>query len=339
MKVDQALPIDGIDARDIAARALDQGYDGIWAGETKHDPLLALALAASVAPGLDVGTSISVAFARNPMDLAISANDLQTFTQGHFFLGLGSQVKAHITRRYSMPWSHPAPRMREFVLAMRAIWDAWAGDGRLSFEGDFYQHTLMTPFFNPGPNPYGPPKVLLAGVGAVMTEVAGEVADGFLCHGFTTERFIREVTVPALQRGAAKSGRDAGQLEILGGPFVVTGRNEAEFATADQAVRNQIAFYASTPAYRAVLELHGWGPLQIELNALTKANRWSEMGGLITDDVLNAFAVVGEPDEIAPEMLRRYGDLWSRMSLYTPYQLNREVLEPIMAGLQASTQR
>ena len=196
MKVDITADAD---PRTFAARAREaeaDGYDGLWLGETAHDPLTGCALAGQATSRISVGTGIAVAFARSPMTLAVTANDLQLTTQGRFLLGLGSQVKAHITRRFSMPWSRPAPRMREFVLAMRAIWRSWQDGEPLNFTGEFYSHTLMTPFFDPGPNPYGPPRVFLAGVGDAMTRIAGEVADGFLCHGFTTERYLRDVTLP-----------------------------------------------------------------------------------------------------------------------------------------------
>jgi probable F420-dependent oxidoreductase len=339
VKVDQNLPMNSADPAGDAQRARADGYDGAWAAETMHDPMITIARAAAAVPGMDLGTAIAIAFARTPMNMAVAANDLQLATGGHFFLGLGSQVRGHITRRFSMPWSHPAPRMREFILAMRAIWAAWNGDGSLNFEGEFYTHTLMTPFFNPGPNPYGPPPVLLAGVGVHMTEVAGEVADGLLCHAFTTEKYIREVTVPAIERGAARGGRAVDDITLTGGPFVVTGRTEEEHAAADAAVRAQIAFYASTPAYRPVLELHGWGEVQNELNAMTKAGAWADMGGRITDEMLDAFAVVAEPDKVAAEVVRRYGDLWSRISIYAPYDGSEGLWEPIVTDLRAAPGR
>ena len=192
----------------------------------------------------------------------------------------------------------------------------------------------MTPFFNPGPNPYGPPPVLLAGVGARMIGLAGEVADGFLCHGFATERYLREVVVPNLRAGREKAGLDLDGFEISGLPFVVTGTTEAEMAEAAAKVREQIAFYAATPAYRAVLELHGWGDLQTELNAMTKAGRWKEMGALIDDEMLNTFAVVGEPDRIAADVLNRYDGLFTRLHLYLKTELDSDVLGTIRDQLQ-----
>ncbi len=268
-----------------------------------------------------------------------AARDVQNVSGGRLLLGLGSQIKTHITRRFSMPWSHPAARMREYVLALRAIWAAWNDGTRLGFRGDFYTHTVMTPFFNPGPNPFGPPPVLLAGVGPAMTAVAGEVADGFLCHGFTTERYLREVTLPALAEGRQRGGRagvgDGAAFEVSGSPLVATGRTQEELAAAVLGVRGQIAFYGSTPAYRPVLERHGWDALADELHALSRTGRWDDMAALIDDDALTAFAVAGEPDRVAPELLRRYGDIMTRMTLYTPYQADAGLVAAIAAELQA----
>jgi probable F420-dependent oxidoreductase len=333
MQVDTVLPFSaGIDTRQAAAAAESGGYAAVWTGEVKHDPFLALGLAAVATESIGLGTSIALAFARNPMSTAVQANDLQALSGGRLLLGLGSQVRAHITRRFGMPWSHPAPRMREYILAMRAIWDCWNSGTKLDFRGDFYTHTLMTPFFDPGPNPHGAPAVLLAGVGDVMTAVAGEVADGFLCHGFTTERYLREVTVPALERGRA--GRGLTGYEVCGSPFVATGRTEQEMNDACRGVREQIAFYGSTPAYRPVLELHGWGELSDELHRLSLQGRWKEMGDAIDESVLNAFAVVAEPGAVAAELLRRYGDVMTRMTLYTPYALDPGVHAQIVSDLR-----
>jgi probable F420-dependent oxidoreductase len=296
-------------------------------------------LAAEHTERIELGTSIAVAFARNPMTLAQIGWDLQAFSKGRFILGLGSQIKPHITKRFSMDWSHPAPRMREMIMAIRAIWDTWQNGSPLAFRGEFYTHTLMTPFFAPNAADvagFGPPKIFLAGVGEMMTEVAGEVCDGFICHGFTTERYLREVTLPALARGRAKVGRTMDGFEIVGPSFVVTGSNEAEMSAAVEGTRQQIAFYGSTPAYKGVLELHGWNGLHESLNALSKKGSWVEMGNLIDDDILNSFAVVGEPEQIAPELRRRYGDVVQRISFYAPYKSDPDRWRQVLADLQAS---
>lgn len=327
MKVDAQLPPAAeMHPGAVALAAEAAGHDAIWTSEVKYDPFITIALAAAQTERIQVGSAIALAFVRNPMSTAVAANHLQVLSEGRLLLGLGSQIKAHVTRRFSMPWSHPAPRMREYILAMREIWDCWASDRKLSFEGDYYSHTLMTPFFNPGPHPYGAPKILLAGVGPMMTKVAGEVADGFLCHGFTTERFLREVTLPSLAEGR---GGDLAGFEISGLPLIATGADEGAMQIAKQAVRGQIAFYGSTPAYRPVLDLHGWGELSGELHALSREGRWTDMAERIDDEVLDAFAVVAEPGNVAAELLRRYGDVMTRMTFYTPYAADAELMTTI----------
>lgn len=319
-----------------ARQAEERGYDAVWGAETSVDPFLGLVLAAEHTERVQLGTSITVAFARNPMTLATTAWNLQAYSQGRLLLGLGSQIKAHIEKRFSMPWSHPAPRMREFISAMRAIWDSWQHGTKLDFRGDFYTHTLMTPFFNPGPIASGPPKVFLAAVGEGMTTVAAEVADGMLVHGFTTERYLREVTLPSIDAGLARSGRGREQFQVSYPIFVVTGGNDQEMQTAEDGTRKQIAFYASTPAYRGVLEVHGWGDLQPELNRLSKRGEWDAMGKLIDNDILDAFAVVAPPDKVAAAILARVGDIVDRISLYTPYGADRDIANGILAGLKAA---
>ena len=335
MKVDGGIGGALQDAGKAAAAQEAQGYDGLWTAETSHDPFFPLLLASQHTEKVELGTGIAVAFARNPMNLAQIAWDLQAASGGRFILGLGSQIKPHITKRFSMPWSSPAARMREMILAIRAIWASWNDGTKLDFQGDFYTHTLMTPFFNPGPNPHGNAKIFLAGVGELMTEVAGEVCDGFLCHGFTTERYLREVTLPALERGAAKAGRTLSDIETSGPAIVVTGTNEKEMAASIAGTKQQIAFYGSTPAYRPVLELHGWGGLQDDLNKMSKEGKWKEMGELITDDILDTFAVVGEPEKIAPGLEERYGDVVSRISFYAPYASDPARWTAVMEQLHA----
>ena len=292
MKVDGGVgwELDKVGAQAEELEAL--GYSGIMTAETSHDPFFPLLIAAQHTTKVDLLTSIAVAFARTPMILANIGHDLNAASKGRFVLGLGSQIRPHITKRFSMPWSHPADRMREFILAMRAIWANWHHGVPLEFVGKYYTHSLMTPFFTPTNTEYGAPRVFLAAVGPRMTEVAGEVADGVIIHAFSTEKYIRETTLPALERGFAKAGKSRADFEISYPAFVVTGNSEQEIAEATVATRRQIAFYGSTPAYRPVLESIGAGELQPELNTMSKQGRWEEMGELITDDILQAFAVV-----------------------------------------------
>jgi probable F420-dependent oxidoreductase len=241
-----------------------------------------------------------------------------------------------------MEWSRPAARMRELVLAIRAIWDTWLHGTPLQFRGEFYTHTLMTPFFTPAASDlagFGVPKIYIAGVGERMTEVAGEVADGFFCHAFTTERYLREVTLPALERGRAKVGKTLEGFEIAGPSFVVTGNDDAELREAATGVRQQIAFYGSTPAYRGVLDVHGWGAKQDELNALSKQGQWAAMGDVVDDEMLDAFAVVAEPEQVATAILGRYGDVVSRISFYVPYHSDRERWTKILTELTSASTR
>jgi probable F420-dependent oxidoreductase len=330
MKIDGSIGVNPAGVTGDAAREVEAlGYDGAWTAETTHDPFLPLAIAAAETEHLELGTAIAVAFARNPMNLAVIANDLQLLSQGRFILGLGSQIKAHITRRFSMEWSHPAPRMREMLLAIRAIWDSWANGSKLDFRGDFYSHTLMTPMFDPGPNPYGNPRIIVAAVGELMTEVAGEAGDGMIVHGFSTERYLREVSIPALERGAAKAGKTRKDLTVTYPGFIVTGEGE-QFEAAKTATKRQIAFYGSTPAYRPVLDLHGWGEVGDELNIMSKRGEWDAMGERITDEMLDAFAVVGPIDELPHKVGERFGDLVDRFSFYAPYRLDTDRLSEIL---------
>ena len=320
VKVDGGIGWD-LAAAGEQARALEEmGCSGIQCAETAHDPFLPLAFAAQQTKRVDLITGIAVAFARTPMLLAQLGHDMNAASQGRFVLGLGSQVRAHIVRRFSMPWSAPAARMREFILALHAIWAAWHAGKPLQFTGKFYSHTLMTPFFTPDNNEYGAPRVFLAAVGPLMTEVAGEVADGMIVHAFTTERYLRETTLPALERGFAKARargvqKSRADFEISYPCFVVTGRDEKELASAAIDTKRQIAFYGATPAYKPVLESIGCGDLQPQLNALSKQGRWAQMGDLIDDEIMRQFAIVDEPAHIASAMQSRFGDIVDRTSV------------------------
>ncbi len=335
MKVDGGIGWE-LDKAGAQAKELEEmGYSGIMTAETAHDPFFPLLVAAQNTSKADLMTSIAVAFGRTPMTLANIGHDLNAASGGRFVLGIGSQIRAHITKRFSMPWSHPAPRMREFILAMRAIWANWHEGKPLEFTGQFYTHTLMTPFFTPTNTEFGPPRVFLAAVGPRMTEVAGEVADGVIIHAFTTEKYLRETTLPALERGFAKSGRTRADFEISYPVFVVTGRDEQEIEQTKVATRRQIAFYGSTPAYKPVLDSIGAGELQGELNAMSKQGRWEEMGTLISDDMLDAFAVVGEPGSIAGQISSRYGDIIDRTSAAYA-NIGREDRKKIISELTAA---
>jgi probable F420-dependent oxidoreductase len=292
-----------------ARRMEGLGYDALATAELAHDPFLPLMLAAEHTSRARLLTSIAVAFSRNPMTLANIGHDLQAFSKGRFTLGLGSQIKPHITKRFSMPWSSPAARMKEMVQALQAIWDCWYDEKPLNFEGEFYTHTLMTPRFTPLDTAFGRPRVIVAAVGPLMTRTAAEVADGMICHAFTTERYMREVTLPMVEQTLADSGRARADFEITYPPFVLITDDDHDPEAGLKNMRQMIAFYASTPAYRGVLELHGWGDLQSALHPMSKAGRWVEMGDLIDDAVLNAFAIVGDATTVAAEILRRYGGL------------------------------
>jgi probable F420-dependent oxidoreductase len=318
MKIDSGL-IANLAQVPARARELEElGYDGAVTAEIANDPFLPMAVAAEHTERIELMTSIAVAFARNPMTLAQTGHDLNAYSKGRFILGLGSQIRPHITKRFSMPWSQPAARMREFILAMRAIWDCWYQGKPLEFRGEFYTHTLMTPMFTPSELEHGPPRVYLAGVGPLMTEVAGETADGLIAHAFTTRRYMQEVTLPAVERGLAKAGRAREDFSVTCPVFVVTGGDEKAFAASRAGIAKQIAFYGSTPAYRGVLELHGWGELQSELNRLSKLGQWDAMGELIDDDILDAFAVVAEPKEVVGGLRERCAGAIDRVMMTVP---------------------
>lgn len=308
-------------AASVARDAEDDGYAGAFTGEVSADPFLPLVAAAGETERLELGTAIAVAFARSPMAVAYTANDLQRASRGRFVLGLGSQVRAHIERRFSMPWGRPAEQMRDFVLALRAIWQSWSEREPLAFESGHYRHTLMTPMFVPPAHEFGPPPVWVAGVGDVMTRVAGEVADGFVCHAFSTPQWIRERTLPALTVGRERAGKSLDGFTVKATVFLATGSDQ-EIEKAVAKIRSQVAFYASTPTYRPLLDLHGWGDLGTELSRLSKAGDWSAMAALIDDDVLDACAVIAPPDKVDAVVTDRYGGLVDRISFW-PHQSGR----------------
>jgi probable F420-dependent oxidoreductase len=316
MKVWTTAPLE--DPREVPGlfRQLEEaGYDGAFTFEAKHDPFLPLALASTTTTTLRLGTAVAIAFARTPMTIANTAYDLQLLTKGRFVLGLGTQVRPHIERRFGMPWSRPVARMREMVCAIRAIWDCWEGKSELRFEGEIYRHTLMIPAFNPGPNPHGPPPIWLGGFGPRMIETAGEVADGFIAHPFNSRKSLQENVLPALERGLQESGRTRSDFEIVCATIVVTSDDETELARIKLAVKKQLAFYGSTPVYRSTLDCHGFGELHTELNRLSKLGRWDDMTDLISDDLLETIAVVGPRATIAAKIRERLAGIADVVSL------------------------
>ena len=334
-KLEMALMTADVAAAGAAAREIEAlGFDGAFSFEGPHDPFLPLVLAARETERIELGTAIAVAFARNPMLCAQTAQDLQRISRGRFWLGLGPQIRPHIERRFSMPWSQPALRMREFVLAIRAIWRAWSAGEKLDFRGDFYQHTLMTPLFDPGPNPWGDPRILLAAIGPRMLATAGEVADGLLVHPLHTAAFLEHDLAPALAEGLARGNRARGDFEITCQTITTIGSNDEEIERARQKARGQIAFYGSTPAYRGVLERSGWGDLQPTLRQLSKQGRWHEMTALVSDEMLDAITVGGTP-AAAGRALRARNAAFERTSLVLYNETAPEAVADLVRGFRA----
>jgi probable F420-dependent oxidoreductase len=316
-------------AREVEERG---GVRGLFVAEAAHDPFVALALTAAATGTIEVGTSIAVAFARTPMQMAYSAYDLQRLSAGRLVLGLGPQIRAHITRRYAMPWSHPADRMREYVEALRAIWHAWQSGDALDFRGEFYEHTLMPPLFSPGPLDHPSPRVWLAAVGPRMLESAGAVADGLICHPLLSRSYLAEVVLPAVERSRKAHDRADDPFEVSALCMVATGRTEEALAEAVEGVRRQIGFYASTPAYEPVLAHHGWSDLHADARALTRDGRWSELGDLVDDEVLAAFAVVGEPAPAGVAVRERFAGLADRVTTSMPYDADDLLALDLLTG-------
>lgn len=336
MKIDMAFDETPLEAEAAATYAETAGFAGFWVRENRHDPFLLAAMASRQTTTMDLGIGVAIALARSPMTVATSANDLHQLSAGRLKLGLGSQVRSHIVNRFSMEWSQPAARMEEYIRALRAIWRSWREDRPLNFDGQFYHHTLMPPNFRPSRHGYGTPKVYLGGVGKGMASAAARVADGFICHPFATVDFLKDVLLPRLfdERGAAADCET--RLEICGSPFIVTGRDEKEMASAMAATRRKIAFYASTPSYRPVLEAHGWEGLQQEMAHLARNGSWDDMGEALEPEILHAIAIVAEPQNVVPMLRTRYASLFDRATLYTASPLSREVSDLIMHGKIAS---
>ena len=295
------------------------GFTGMVTAEAQHEPFLPLMIASEHAPRLDLLTGIAVAFPRSPMITAYTAWDLQRYTNGHFFLGLGTQVKGHNERRFSVPWDRPFPRLREIVLALRAIWSAWQNGTRLNFQGEFYHFDLMTPFFSPGPHDHPHPPIYVAGVNRHICRLAGELCDGFHVHPLHSPKYVREVVKPWIAEGAAKAGRNPNDVKLASGVFVVTGNDDDEMRLSAAMVKQQISFYASTRTYAPVLAAHGWEDLSPKLNELSRKGQWAEMAELVTDDMLAEFAVIGKKDQIGSLLKRKYEGLLDRIALYMPF--------------------
>ena len=337
MKIDAGIMVNNPAEAGPAIKQLeDSGYDGAYSFEGAHDPFLPLVAAATNTSKIELITSIAVAFARNPMTLANIGYDLNLVSQGRFILGLGSQIKPHITKRFSMPWSSPAARMKEMVEAINAIWDCWQNGTKLNYRGEFYTHTLMTPFFNPGPNPYGLPKIYVAAVGPLMTQAVSESADGLLAHPFNSPKYINDVTLPIINKGLETTGKTRDQFDLSVSVMTGIGATEETHQQAVKACRDQVAFYASTPNYKAVLETHGLGDLSEALNKLSKQGQWKEMGEAIDDETLKTFAVIEEtPEALAREIKNRYGNIGQRIApvLYSgELDLAASVLTALKAG-------
>jgi probable F420-dependent oxidoreductase len=308
--------------RDVAAAAKaaeEMGFDALWTAETSHDPFFPLVLAAEHTKRIKLGTSIAVAFPRSPMVLAQIAWDLQEHSSGRFILGLGTQVKGHNERRFGVKWEHPGPKLREMIQMIHAIWDCWQNGTRPSFQGTFYNFTLMTPFFNPGPISYPRPPIYIAGVNEYMCRLAGELCDGFHVHPFHSLKYLDEVTLPNIKRGLQKSGRKPGDCQLSSTAFVITGKDAQEIEAAKGPVRQQIAFYASTRTYIGVLEAHGWGETCYRLSEKAAKGDWSGMANEITDEMLEVYAVRGTYDEIADKVKKKYEGYLDRVAFYFPF--------------------
>ncbi|WP_101756673.1 TIGR03617 family F420-dependent LLM class oxidoreductase [Oceanicoccus sp. KOV_DT_Chl] len=318
------------------ARLLEKmGFDGVFTLDTNIDPFFNLLLAAEHTERLELITGVAVAFARSPMTLAQQAWNLHKYSQGRVILGLGTQVKAHIEKRFNMPWHGPAMQMREYVLALRAIWHSWQTGEPLKFRGEFYQHTLMTPVFSPGAISYPAPKIYVGALGPKMVEVAAEVGDGIYGHPFNTVKFIREMQLPSLRRGLEKSGKDFSDFDMPAMILTVTGRNKKEMSIAENAVKRLLAFYGSTPAYYPVLEAHGWGELGPRLNQMSKLGQWYEMAQLFSDEMMQAFCVIGAPEDIPDLVAQRCDGMVDRLTLYAPYPSADEIWPEIVRGIQS----
>ena len=335
MKVDVGVNSDPLRIGESAQTMERTGYDGIRVSETNRDPFVPLAVAANQTSSIQLVTSVVVAFARNPMSLALQAHELNRLAHGRLVLGIGSQVKPHIERRFSMPWHKPARQMREFIDAMNAIFSCWYDGMRLDFRGEYYQHTLMPSTFTPPDTEREyKPEILLSATGPLMTRVAGEVADGLITHPFSTERYLKEVTVPAVSEGLSKRDKSLDSFQIDYAPMLAIGNTDEELEHSIGIIKDRIAFYGCTVAYRPVLDLHGWGALQDELIPLNRSHRRNDMVGLIDDEILHTIAIVGTPRDAVSEMKRRFDGVVNRTG-FGGSTIDREELSELISALKA----
>lgn len=334
MKIDAAIPPTSLNqVPELSHAAEGLGFDALWSSETQHNPFLPLALVAEHSHDLHFGTAVAIGFARSPVDLAYISWDLAESSQGRFILGLGTQVKAHIERRFGMPWpDSPVGKLRELIAAMRAVWNSWQTGERLNHRGEHFKLTLMTPFFTPGPIRHPDIPIYIAGVNPGLCRLAGEVADGFHAHPYHSARYLRQVILPALEAGAQKADRSPSDIQLSVTAMTATNPSEREF------VRSQISFYASTPSYRPVMDLHGWGDVADQLRSHSRKGEWEKMAAMISDEMLDTFAVVADENELPAALFERYGDLADRLTLYTPFVLDerdsfwKSLLEGVKAG-------
>lgn len=337
MKVETGLMAGRLSEVPAAARRAEElGYDGFVVPQTSHDPFLALALATEHTERVELATGVAIAFPRSPMVTAHEAWDLQAYSGGRLLLGLGTQVKGHIERRFSVPWTAPGPRLREYILAMRAIWDCWQNGSKLDFRGEHYTFTLMTPFFNPGPIEYPHVRVYISAVNPYMCRLAGELCDGIRLHAFNTPKYFREVILPNLEVGARKAGRSLADIDVCGGSFIIAGETEEEIEQVKRDTRRQVAFYGSTRTYKPVLDAHGWGDTALKLHRMSSEGLWSEMADQITDEMLDEFAVIGTYDEIVGKIKERWGWVVNRVAFDMPVRGpgDEERLRAIIHALQ-----
>jgi probable F420-dependent oxidoreductase len=335
MRINTTIPQHNLRDVPAAAAAVEgAGYDGIVTLENQHDPFLPLAVAAINTERVELATGIAISFLRSPMSAANLTWDLNEASGGRFVLGLGTQIKAHNERRFSVPWSAPAPRMREYITALRAIWRSWKYAERLHFEGKHYQFTLMIPNFVPEGSGLDLPAVTLAAVGPAMLKLSGEVADGVRLHPFCTRKYLTETVMPCLQVGLDKSQRKRGNFEISGGGFIATGADDAAVAAALDWVRYRVAFYASTPAYWPVLESHDEGDLGRKLNRMTKDGQWDKLSAEVSDDTLRLFVASGRHDEIASQIEQRFGGFADTVSASTSSQVTADFPPDLITDIQ-----